>query len=201
MAANSVNIESLLNHSGWLKALAFSLVSDDASADDVVQETWLAALRAPPDHARSARSWLACVVRNVAHRTYRDRERRNRRERVVARRDETRRTPEQLVHRMELQRDIAEAIVALKEPYRTTILLRYVEELSVKTISLREKTPITTVKSRLAKGLEQLRIRLDRRYGGDRQAWCTLLVPLVGVRAIASASAGGTGAGSGIPTR
>ena len=48
MTESHVPIETLLRHSEWAQALARRLVSDDATADDVVQEAWLAALRRPP---------------------------------------------------------------------------------------------------------------------------------------------------------
>ena len=37
--------EEMLEHSGWVRALARALVRDAATADDIAQETWLAALR------------------------------------------------------------------------------------------------------------------------------------------------------------
>jgi len=191
MTEGFVDIERLLENSGWLKSLALGLVRDDASADDLIQETWLAALKTPPKHDRTARSWLMRVVRNLANRTNRDHARRIRRERAAAKSEDVGSSPEQLLQRAELQRDIAMGVVGLKEPLRTTILLRFFEGLSAREISLRQEVPITTVKSRLAKGLQQLRIRLDRRYGGDRRAWCSILIPFVGLRAMTSPSIDG----------
>ena len=40
--------EDLLRHSAWVQALARTLVRDADLAEDLVQETWLAALRRPP---------------------------------------------------------------------------------------------------------------------------------------------------------
>lgn len=197
MREASVNIEQLLENKGWLKAIAYSLVQDDAWADDIVQETWLAALRCPPTHQRAARPWLARVVRNLANRTVRDQNRRTRRERVTARSAEVYCTPEDLLRRAQLQRDIAEAILSLQEPVRSTILMRFFEKLSIRSISMRQEAPITTVRSRLSKGLEQLRLLLDSRYGGDRQSWCSILIPFAGLSAAAS-SVTGSVAGSGL---
>jgi hypothetical protein len=36
--------ETLLEHATWLRRLAASLVGDPASADDLVQDTWVAAI-------------------------------------------------------------------------------------------------------------------------------------------------------------
>jgi DNA-directed RNA polymerase specialized sigma24 family protein len=65
-AEESPGIERLLHHSEWLAALARRLVRDGASADDLVQETWLAALRHPPAAGRSVRAWLTTVARRLA---------------------------------------------------------------------------------------------------------------------------------------
>src|SRR5688572_12380999 len=45
---SEAELERLLAHSGWLTALARRLVSDPAAADDLVQDTWHAALRSRP---------------------------------------------------------------------------------------------------------------------------------------------------------
>lgn len=60
--------EELLEHAAWIRRLARRLVQGEARADDLVQETWLAALRAAP-RGGPLRPWLARVARNFA-RTY-----------------------------------------------------------------------------------------------------------------------------------
>lgn len=184
------NMEQLLKDSGWLKALAWHLVRDDAAAADVVQETWLAALRGGPADGRAVRSWLARVAGNLARKFHRDRTRRHRRERAAAKSESVGATPDRLLQRAELQRSVAEAVLALKEPVRTAILLRFFEDLSVREIARRGSAPVSTVKSRLATGLARLRTRLDHRYGGDRQAWLSLMLPMAGLSAAVSTAAG-----------
>src|SRR5690606_14640916 len=51
----------------WLRRLARGLVRRDAEADDVAQETWLAASRAgwTPAQGVPPRGWLALVARRV----------------------------------------------------------------------------------------------------------------------------------------
>src|SRR5262245_21495357 len=58
--------EALLANAGWLHALAASLVRDPATADDLVQDTWLVALQHPPRNEGSTQAWLARVLRNFA---------------------------------------------------------------------------------------------------------------------------------------
>ena len=48
----SLSNESLLEHATWVRKLAFELVRDPGTADDLAQETWLAFLRARPDTER-----------------------------------------------------------------------------------------------------------------------------------------------------
>ncbi len=64
--------ESLAEQRPFVEALARRLVLDPNSADDVVQETLLAAMKSAPK--RSVRGWLARVVRNLAYRTRRSEE-------------------------------------------------------------------------------------------------------------------------------
>ncbi len=73
-------IEELLDHAGWLRRLAASLVADPAHADDLVQETWVAALRHPPLSGPSPRPWLSRVVHNMARNARREESRREDRE-------------------------------------------------------------------------------------------------------------------------
>ena len=58
-------IAELSSHADWVRALARELVRDEHRAEDVVQETWVAALRRPPRDDSNVRGWLATVVRNV----------------------------------------------------------------------------------------------------------------------------------------
>jgi RNA polymerase sigma-70 factor (ECF subfamily) len=186
---DSINPEKLLKHSGWMKSLAVSLVRDDAAAHDVVQQTWLAALKKPPRSLEAAGAWLRKVVRNFALRTRQEERHRAKREQRAARPEKVTSTPAELLQRVELQREIADAITRLEEPYRSVVLLRYFEELSVTEIARRHGIPVTTVSSRLAKALEQLRVRLDRKHGGSRQAWCLILLPLARSKEAAAAAA------------
>ncbi len=62
MSENAVGIEELLQHERWMRHLARRLVRDEASADDLVQQTWLEALRRPHRSIRAARGFLGSVV-------------------------------------------------------------------------------------------------------------------------------------------
>ena len=64
--ARGVTPDSVLGELEGLRVLARSLVYGDADADDLLQDTAIAALQHPPADAgpRPVRSWLAAVLRN-----------------------------------------------------------------------------------------------------------------------------------------
>src|SRR5271166_2503109 len=62
----------------------------------------------------------------------------------------------------ELRARVETELKALAEPYRTTVILRDVEELSYEQIAEVTQTSLGTVKSRLVRGREALRKRLER---------------------------------------
>ncbi|HKE00056.1 MAG TPA: sigma-70 family RNA polymerase sigma factor, partial [Planctomycetota bacterium] len=169
--------DDLLAHSAWMGSLARQLVRDASRADDLVQETWLSALRRGPDQASSLRPWLARVLGRLAMREARATRRRASREERVAR-PEPLESPASVVARAELHRQVVEAVLEIPEPFRTTLLERYFEERSCAEIARRSGIPEGTARWRVARGLELLRERLDARHGGDRFAWCVALLPL-----------------------
>ncbi len=170
--------EELLTHRAWLQAIARSLLGDASQADDVVQETWVAALKRPPRNEGDGRAWLRRVAHNLAYRTHRGDRRRGKRERAAARPERVGATPESLLERAEMQRLVAEAVTELSEPYRTTVLHRYFEGISAAEIAARQGVAVTTVRTRLRSALETLRRKLDHSFDGDRRRWCAILAPI-----------------------
>src|SRR5438045_4511048 len=160
-------IPDLLGHAAWLRRLAQALVHDQDAAQDVVQGTLVAAWQHPPALDRDVRPWLARVARNEARDQRRAERRRRAREEEVAAGDDVVTTPEQLVGSLEIHRAVAEAVSALAEPYRQTVVLRHYDGLSAAEIARRLGVPAGTVRWRLAEGLAQLRSALDARHGRD----------------------------------
>lgn len=172
-----LSTDQLLAQAGWLHALARKLVGDSGAADDVVQDTFISALRRPPHADRPLRPWLAKVARNLVRARVRSERSRRARETVHDGRHETPSAAE-LSEKLESQRLLVEAIGELAEPYRATILLHYWEHLSSEEIARRQGMPAGTVRWRLKQGVDALRERLDARCAGDRRAWALLLAPL-----------------------
>lgn len=69
--------------------------------------------------------------------------------------------PEEKVEQMELQDRIQYEISRLPDKYRSVIVLKYIEELSLKEISDILEMPLGTVKTRIHRGREALRKQLN----------------------------------------
>ena len=179
-----IDAEWLLAQMGWVRRLALHLVGDESIADDVAQETWLAAHeRAPaaPPLARM-RGWLRTVAVNFARRRRRDERVHRFHELAAAEANRDTRTasgPGEEVARMRMQRRLADAILELPEHYRTAVILRYLDGLDYARIARRQEISEAAARQRVSRGLRSLRGALDREYGGSRDAWCLALLPLV----------------------
>jgi RNA polymerase sigma factor (sigma-70 family) len=189
--ATPAAFESLIAHREWVHRLARSLVLDEARADDLEQEVWLEALVRPPRDGRSPRGWLATALRHNAIDEARVEKRRTRRETAAAR-PEAEPSSADLVAEADALQRVVRAVLDLPEPYRSTLLRRYFEDLGPAAIAARERVPLETVRTRLRRGLDMVRERFDRENDGDRRAWCLLLLPLA--RRAGSAEAAGTAA-------
>ncbi len=174
---SSHDFERLLAQAGWLRRLAVGLVGEGA-ADDVVQETWLAAVRRPPPVDRPLRPWLGRVATNLAINMRRgDRRRTSRESNADPAPTEIGPSPEEVCEELEAQRILIEELQKLDEPLRTTILLRYLREKNATEIGRIQDVSPGTVRWRLMQGLERLRERLDERFGGSRGAWTLVFAP------------------------
>ena len=178
-----------MQHAGFVRALARGLLLDSAAADDVVQETMLAALRKPPGDPSRLRAWLGAVGRRIALKRRRTDCRRPRRERKVAR-SEAMPSAAELAAQVEIQKRVVDAVGGLEEPYRSTIVLRYFHDLRPTEIAAGLDLPVKTVEARLTRAHAQLRARLDGIYGGDRRAWSVALLPVAIPHATTAAAAG-----------
>lgn len=171
--------EKLLLHDHFVRALAHALVRDAHRAEDLAQETMLALARrgavgAGP--AGSVRAWLSAVARKLAGKARRRDARRREREELGARGE---RVPsaDEILEREAARSRVVAAVLALDEPYRSTLVLRYFENLAPRAIAERLGAPLETVRTRTKRGLEALRAELERRGGKD--AWLGALAPFL----------------------
>jgi RNA polymerase sigma-70 factor (ECF subfamily) len=166
-ARTTIDSELLVAQYGWVRTVARNLVRDRYRAEDVAQETLLAALvRTPPDVADEGRmrAWLGRVAFNLSQLSSRQNSRRLARERRAARAEALASTLER-VESASVAACVSDAVSGLKEPYRTTVELRYYEGLSTAAIAARTGTSEIAVRKRLWRARGKLRESLMESFG------------------------------------
>ena len=164
MSRSIPTIDDLLAEVSWVRRLARGLVRDAGRAEDLTQDAIAAYLERPPRRWVSARAWLSGVVRNLARMQARSEGRRRLRDQGHATGAQAPGT-DVVVGRAERCQAVGAALLGLDEPYRTTLLLRYLEALSDEEIAARMGVSRSTVRVRAQRGLARLRGRLHERFG------------------------------------
>lgn len=182
-------LDSLTTDDRWLRRMARQLVRDPSLADDLAQETWVAALR---HRSEVGRGWLATVLRNAALQLRRSDSARERRELAVAPAEASADPAASIVDRLATQHRVLDAVLTLPEAARTVVLLRFYEDLPPREIARRLGEPVASVKSRLHRALDRLRTELDARHDGSRAGWLIALAPFASPAPAAILGAGGT---------
>ena len=141
-----------MEHACFLRGFARSLVGRDG-ADDLVQETWLRLYRSRPRDGVPVGPWLVRVARNLSTNELR-RQSTRRRARLEL---DSPPDPESILARAETERQLVRLVARLREPYLTTILLRYGEGLTSAQIAARMRVPSGTVRWRLKHAVGLLR--------------------------------------------
>ena len=153
------------SHETFLQ-IARAIVGDEASAEDAVQGAYLTALSAN----RSSRgpSWWKRVVRSRSVDILRERVRSESGASSGRPGDASslhRPAPAtgEIAESLELQRVVLAAVEALREPYREAVYLRFYEQRMPSEIADVLNVPVKTVKTRIGRGVELLRSRLEAR--------------------------------------
>jgi len=167
--ADALTPDMLLAEAAWLRRLAFSLAGNEDDAEDLVQDSWIAAWKRQPDTNRPLRPWLSKVVRDLSKMRRRGRQRREVREASVADASEVS-PPDVLLDQMRLHRLLVDLVLELEEPYRSTVVARFVEGKTAAVIARSLDIPESTVRWRLREALVRLRAGLDEKTG-TRKAW------------------------------
>ncbi|MDR3745638.1 MAG: sigma-70 family RNA polymerase sigma factor [Acidobacteriaceae bacterium] len=140
-------------------------------AEDLFQETWMRVLLRGGQYNGKARfdTWLFTIARNLVIDLSR--------KRTMASLDEMS-EPTEDGHAFEIATDgpspmeqfevrensaeLAEVMLKLDPPYREVLTLRFHEEMSLEEIASVTRTPLSTVKSRLYRGLAALKPEVER---------------------------------------
>jgi len=152
-----------------IRGAIYRLVGSDEEARDLCQEAFLKAYKSLRSFKQEARfsSWLYQIALNLC----RDRMRRRRGKTMVSL-DELEEggaampvagpTALDLLQERDTRRLVAQAIEALPDEQREVIILKEYQGLTFLEIAQVLDVPISTVKTRLYRGLDQLRVRLER---------------------------------------
>jgi RNA polymerase sigma-70 factor, ECF subfamily len=145
------------------------------SVDDLVQETWLRVLERGRSYNGSSRfePWLFAIARNLTMDHLRkrrifslDSEGDPEQKREPAPLASNAPSPFELAARTEEAHRIAHTLDTLEPIYREALVLRFQEELSLQEMSAVIGVPLTTVSSRIYRGLASLRAQME----GDEHA-------------------------------
>ena len=172
-AGDRVAFEQLMrSHNPALFRTARSIVRDDADAEDVLQDAYIAALRHIGDFRGGSRltTWLTRIVINTALGRLRSRRRDNVVELLDARgldspleqtmADDPNTSPEQSAMRAQLRGLLEQQIDALPLAYRTAFILREVEEMTIDEAAECLAIPAATVRTRVFRARALLRAAL-----------------------------------------
>jgi RNA polymerase sigma-70 factor (ECF subfamily) len=152
-----------------IRGAAYRVLGSEDEARDVAQEAFLKAYRGLAGFKQEARfsSWLYQIALNLS----RDRLRRRKTRATVSLDEMEEAGPvmaetrpgahERLVER-DLAHTVRRAIEALPEEQREVVILKEYEGLTFLEIAQALEVPVSTVKTRLYRGLGQLRLRLER---------------------------------------
>jgi len=138
-----------------LRRYARALTRDTETADDIVQDTLLRALRSEHlFHGGDARAWLYTILTNLNRNRLRSLSRRPQMS-PIKDNDAATAGPDSG------GRDIARALDGLAEDQRSALLLVVLEGLTYREVAEVQCVPIGTVMSRLARARTQIRTYLD----------------------------------------
>lgn len=163
-----------------LRYLLF-LTGNRELADDLFQDVWMRVLVRGAQFNGQARfeTWLFTIARNLVID--------HRRKRVVASLDELvesgdddrpmsfevadgEPTPFDRFSSLEDREHVAAALLELDTLHREVLVLRFHEEMSLEEIATVTRAPLSTVKSRLYRGLAMIKPRLERRRARAQEA-------------------------------
>lgn len=160
----------VLQYQGLAYNVALRILSDDAAAEDVTQTAFIAAYRSLSSfRGGSFRAWVMRMVTNACYDELRRRKRRpttpleplsdDGEEEIespawMADDDPS---PEDQVAQGELEKAIQHCLQGLPDDFRAVVVLVDVQGLDYQEVSEAVRTPLGTVKSRLARGRVRLR--------------------------------------------
>lgn len=153
--------EIVKRYHGPIHVYILRMSEDYHATHDIVQDVFIKMCRGIQHYRQGLpfRAWLYSIASNA----YKDYRKKAYMRKVVPGLEETKQclsnadTPEETCLKDYERTRLIKAVNSLSEIYRETLILRYYEELKLDEIANALKIPIGTVKSRLSKGLCQLK--------------------------------------------
>jgi RNA polymerase sigma-70 factor, ECF subfamily len=169
--------ELIARYQNRLYRYLLRMVRQPAEAEDLFQQTWLKVVEKIRsfDASRNFDAWLFALARNLAIDHLRRIHPRSldeplagdeRGETVADRLRSGEPAAFDRVLAAERRSHIGEAMAALPVIYREVVVLRFEEEMKIEEIAQVTGAPLSTVKTRLRRSLDQLRHSLEGRYPG-----------------------------------
>jgi RNA polymerase sigma-70 factor (ECF subfamily) len=156
---------TMLPHIDAAYAYARFLCRDPVAAEDLVQDSYLRAFRSFPGYrGGDAKAWLFAILRSMFLDSRRGRKEAGLEDDASALPDEAD-TPEEALIRAADAAAVRGAVDKLPEPFRETLVLRELEEMSYREIGDLMKVPLGTIMSRLSRARRMLAASLG---GGER---------------------------------
>ena len=172
IAGNHAAIEMLVRqYEAGVFKLAYSILGDEADANEVTQETFIAVLKSLRTYQekKTFKAWIYTIALNLSRSQLRKRKIIERLKMTVGGifRIETQKqvTPEDEVIKTEKEAAIWNELNKLDERHRTVVVLRYFHELSISEISEIMSINEGTIHSRLHTARERLRDALQSMHG------------------------------------
>ncbi|HKP70091.1 MAG TPA: sigma-70 family RNA polymerase sigma factor [Pyrinomonadaceae bacterium] len=165
----------ITRYSGEIYSLLYRMTGDPEEAGDLTQETFLSALKSIKSFRGESelKTWLFRIAVNHSRNKFRWWKRRKRSETISLDKEigdgtitvgdtlsDDSESPEEAVLRLERRRQLMAALNGLPEMFREAVVLCDIEGLGYEEIARVLAINVGTVKSRLARGREQLRKRL-----------------------------------------
>jgi RNA polymerase sigma-70 factor, ECF subfamily len=155
------------------------MVRDSADAEDLFQQTWIRVAEQIRryDSSRNFDAWLFTLARNLAIDLLRRRKTESLDEpsggdsggdAPITRLVSNERPALESVLERERGSRLADCVVELPVIYREILSLRFEEEMKLEEMAVVLNAPLSTVKTRLRRGLESLRMVIQQRYPGER---------------------------------
>lgn len=177
MAWSDETIAAALRSEPRLRGMARALLADPAEQDDVVQETLTRVAGKPPRESRALPSYLSTIFSNLIRERARASARRRKFERAAAPPRQLP-SPDDVLDREHIRRVVVDAVRRLEEPYRSTVVWVFLEEVPAHELSVRLGVSDSTIRSRIHRALAKLRERLSGSFDEQGRNWRVAIAPL-----------------------